>query len=51
MRKLVRLHSDQHHHPRARLLDHPRQFLRPNPRIRLINRMNLDLDILSQRLP
>jgi hypothetical protein len=51
MRELVRLHPDQHHHSRARVLDHPRQFLRPDPRVRLIERMNLDLHIRSERMP
>ena len=51
MRELVRLHADQHHHARARLLDHARQFFRTDPRIRLVKRMDLDLHILTEHLP
>ena len=48
VRELIRLHSDQHHHARARLFDHARQAFRPDPGVRLIKRMNLDRDIFPE---
>ena len=51
VRELVRLHADEHHHAIACFADHRRQFLRPDPRVGLVQRMNLDLDIVAEHVP
>ena len=50
VRKLVRLHADEHHHAVARLLDHAREPFRTHARVRFVKRMDLDLDVLAEHV-
>ena len=49
-RELVRLHADQHDHPAAGRLDHPRQRFRPHALIGLIVGVNLHLHVVAEDL-
>jgi plasmid stabilization system protein ParE len=46
--KLIRLHTDKHHHAGARFLDHAGKPFRPDARVCFVRRMDLDLDVLAQ---
>ena len=48
VRKLIRLHADEHHHARAGLLDHAREAFRTDARVRLVKGMDLDLDVITE---
>ena len=49
--KLVRLHSDEHHHSCAGLFDHARKPFRAHARIRFVERINLKGDIFPEHMP
>ena len=48
VRELIRLHADHHHHARTCILYHPCQSFRMHARVRLIERMDLDLDLVAE---
>jgi hypothetical protein len=44
-RELIRLHADEHHEPRARVLDQLRELVHTHARVGLVDRMDLELDV------
>ena len=48
VRELIRLHTDHHHHAGTCILDHPCQSFRTHPRVRLVEWMDLDLDVVPE---
>ncbi len=47
-RKLIRLHADEHHHAVIGAPDQARKFVRPDASVRLIERMDLDGNVVAE---